>query len=180
MLEIVKEATRACNAVDSQPWHFVITDTDEGKQKLESYMWPVDRGRIENSSASVLVFADKDWFAHIDEVFNKSFQENGWTEERLYFMNKITSDWGMDLSDGELEDSVIFQAGLVTMQFILCARAHGYDTGPMAAFTRQGVAEEFGLDGNRFIPCLVVAVGKATAPAEPVSRREPQEVTTFA
>jgi nitroreductase len=176
---MVAQATTAPSAVDSQPWHFVIVDTDEGKQKLESFMWPADRGRIEGSSASAIIMADTGWPGYIDDVFLQNYAESHWTDEYLQTARKLASDWVMGLTKEELELSVTFQAGLVSMQLMLVARAHGYETGPMDAFTKEGMAKAFGLDGDRFKPVLVIGIGKGE-PGAPTARRAPQDVTDFA
>ena len=77
---------------------------------------------------------------------------------------KLAADWMPELiAEGGLESSVVFQAGLVAMQLMLVARAHGYETGPMDAFTREGFAADFGLDGDRFLPLFFIAIGKPAA-----------------
>lgn len=164
LLEIVAQATRAPSALDSQPWHFLIADTPEGKQKLESWMWPVDRGRINASSASVVVFADLEWYEHFEEIVEQNrLAPNGYSDEAAAMTLKLAADWIPELADGGLESSVIFQAGLVAMQLMLVARAHGYETGPMDAFTKEGFAADFGLDGARFLPLFFIAIGKPAA-----------------
>lgn len=189
ILQMVKEATRAPSAVDTQPWRFVIVDTDEGKQKLESYMWEVDRGRIENSSAAVIVLADTGWLQDLEYVLDHYMGDAGLgspgdplpagSPDRAYML-KLTTDWALGMTEHELELSVTFQAGLVTMMLMLVARAHGYDSGPMDAFDRTGMASDFGLDGDRYKVCLILAIGKALAKPVQRWRRAPEEVTTFA
>ncbi len=165
LLEIIAQATRAPSALDSQPWHFLIAHTDEGKAKLDSWMWSVDRGRIISSSASVVVFADLDWFEHFEEIVEQNrLAPNGYSDEAAAMTLKLAAGWMPELiAEGGLESSVIFQAGLVAMQLMLVARAHGYETGPMDAFTREGFAADFGLDEARFIPLFFIAIGKPAA-----------------
>lgn len=179
LLEIVAQASTAPSAIDSQPWHFVIVDTDEAKQKLESFMWAADRGRIEGSSASAIVFADTGWPEYIDDVFLRNAAEYHWTDEYLALLRRVTGEWVMELTPEELELSVTFQAGLVAMQLMLVARAHGYETGPMDAFTKEGMAAAFGLDEDRYKPVLVIGIGKGEGIAS-TTRRAPQDVTDFA
>jgi nitroreductase len=59
---MIASATTAPSAVDTQPWNFLVVDTDEAKAKLDSIMhMPVDRGRLLQSSFSVVIFADTHW-----------------------------------------------------------------------------------------------------------------------
>jgi nitroreductase len=179
ILEMIAQATTAPSAVDSQPWRFIVVDTDEGKQKLESFMWAADRGRIEGSSASAIIMADTGWPEYIDTIFLRNRAEYNWSDEYLQLFRKVTSEWVMGLTKEELELSVTFQAGLVSMQLMLVARAHGYETGPMDAFTKEGLAKAFGLDEDRYKPVLVIGIGKGEGFAS-TSRRAPQDVTDFA
>lgn len=65
MEEILKEATQAPSSVNSQPWRFVVVDSEEGKDKLR----PLVRfNSIQNdtSSAMVVVFGDMKCYEKID------------------------------------------------------------------------------------------------------------------
>ena len=178
ILEIIKEATCAPSAVDTQPWHFLVVDTDEGKEKLDSYMWEVDRGRVTNASAAVVMLADVGWLEDF-EYIAENYMANDDEDARAY-LTKLTVDWALGMSAHELELSVTCQSGLVAMMLMLVLRAHGYDSGPMDALDRAGLVKDFGLDEDRYKISLVIAIGKATA--EPIIkwRKPPETVTTFA
>ncbi|MNV98549.1 putative NAD(P)H nitroreductase YodC [compost metagenome] len=47
------------------------------------------------------------------------------------------------------------------MQLMLTARAHGYDTNPIAGFDKEHIAEAFGLDVERYVPVMLISIGKA-------------------
>jgi nitroreductase len=44
---------------------------------------------------------------------------------------------------------------------MLVARSHGYDTNPIGGFDRDKIAEAFGLDAERYVPVLIMSIGKA-------------------
>ena len=46
------------------------------------------------------------------------------------------------------------------MQFMLVARAHGYETNPIGGFEAEKLAETFGLDQERYVPVMILSVGK--------------------
>ena len=48
-----------------------------------------------------------------------------------------------------MKDTVLIDGGLVAMQFMLAARAHGYDTCPIGGFEKDQIAEAFGLDKEK-------------------------------
>lgn len=43
---------------------------------------------------------------------------------------------------------------------MLVARAHGYDTNPMAGYDKERIAEVFGMDKERFQPVMLLSIGK--------------------
>ena len=52
-------------------------------------------------------------------------------------------------------------SSLAAMQFMLAARAHGYDTNPIAGYDAKKAATALGLDPERYVPVMAIAVGKA-------------------
>ena len=46
----------------------------------------------------------------------------------------------------QLKEMNLMDAGLVSMQLMLSARAHGYDTNPIGEFEKAQIAQAFGLD----------------------------------
>jgi nitroreductase len=184
ILQMLEIATSAPSAIDSQPWYFLIADTDEGKQKLDPIMHePMDRGRVIASSFSVVVFADRQWNEHFDEIIDRNIVGAPalYTPEMAGWIRNAAVWWVDYLVErGELDQSVCFQAGLVAMQFMLAVRSHGYECGPMDDWDKDELEPVFGIDLKRFIPLLVIAVGKPTGPATPVTRRDPKEVSMFA
>ncbi|MGC2933452.1 nitroreductase family protein, partial [Enterococcus faecalis] len=46
------------------------------------------------------------------------------------------------------------------MQFMLVARAHGFETNPFGGFEAEKFAETFGLDQVRYVPVMILSVGK--------------------
>lgn len=57
-----------------------------------------------------------------------------------------------NMSDAEMNDVIMLDAGLVSMQLMLVARAHGYDTNPVGGYEKDQIAEVFGLDKERYVP----------------------------
>lgn len=68
-----------------------------------------------------------------------------------------------NMSDEVLRDVILLDSGLVSMQLMLVARAHGYDTNPIGGFEKDQIAEAFGLDKNRYVPVMLITIGKAAS-----------------
>ena len=47
------------------------------------------------------------------------------------------------------------------MQLMLVARAHGYDTNAIQGYNSKVAAEKLGLDPERYVPNMAIAIGKA-------------------
>jgi len=44
---------------------------------------------------------------------------------------------------------------------MLVARSYGYDTNPIGGYIEENLAQTFGLDNKRYVPVLIIAIGKA-------------------
>lgn len=66
------------------------------------------------------------------------------------------------------------------MQLMLVARAHGYDTNPMAGYDKERIAEVFGMDKERFQPVMLISMGKASKEGYPSYRLSVDTITRWA
>ncbi|HDO7717302.1 TPA: nitroreductase family protein [Enterococcus faecium] len=65
------------------------------------------------------------------------------------------------------------------MQFMLVARDHGYETNPIGGFEADQLAEAFGLDKDRYVPVIILSIGKAVEEGYESVRLAPEKITTF-
>jgi nitroreductase len=77
-----------------------------------------------------------------------------------------------------LKEIVVFDTGLVAMQIMLTARAKGYDTVPMGGYNRDQVKELFNIS-DRYLPTLMLPIGKAAAEGHPTTRLPVEDITFF-
>jgi nitroreductase len=68
---------------------------------------------------------------------------------------------------------------MAAMQLLLIARAHGYDTNPIAGYAADKVATTFGLDPKRYVPVMAIAIGKAASQPITTTRYDGSQVTEF-
>ena len=66
------------------------------------------------------------------------------------------------LSKEGMKDIVNIDSSLMAMQFMLTAKAYGYDTNPIGGFDKENIAEIIGYDSERYIPVLAIAIGKSS------------------
>lgn len=160
MEEILTLATLAPSSVNMQPWRFLVIDSPEGKATLAP-LARFNQNQVETSSAVIAVFGDMNNFDNAEEIYGKAVdlglmplevKENILASFAGYFQ-KITRE--------EMKEVVLVDGGLVSMQLMLAARAYGYDTNPIGGYEKDQIAEAFGLEKDRYVPVMLISIGKA-------------------
>lgn len=160
MTEILTEATLAPSSVNMQPWRFLVIDSEEGKATLAP-LARFNQTQVSTSSAVIAVFGDLNNFDYGEEIYSKAV-ELGYMPQEV----KEKQIAGLAAHFSKLDpqvnrETVLIDAGLVSMQLMLAARAHGYDTCPMGGYEKDQIAESFGLDKERYVPVMLISIGKA-------------------
>ena len=79
-----------------------------------------------------------------------------------------------------MNEIVHIDASLAAMQLMLVARSYGYDTNAIGGYKKEGLAKAFGLDADRHVPILLIALGKSNEEGFESVRLDGSDVTTFA
>ncbi|MBB6633816.1 nitroreductase family protein [Cohnella thailandensis] len=169
MSQILKEATLAPSSFNLQPWRFVIIESQEAKEKLIEIA-PFNSTQIFTSSAVIAVFGDLRFADRADEIYGKAVELGHMPQEMKDKILATVVPIFDRFSVQEKRESMMVDGGLVSMQLLLSAYAHGYATNPMAGFNKEKMAEAFGLDAARYIPILIISIGKAAAEGRPPVR----------
>ncbi|MCI3985632.1 nitroreductase family protein [Bacillus sp. K7] len=160
MKEILEEATTAPSSVNAQPWRFLVIDSPEGKEKLAP-LASFNQIQVTTSSAVIAVFADMNNADYLEEIYSKAVE--------LGYMPQEVKDRQIAALTAHFEklpaqvnrETILIDGGLVSMQLMLTARAHGYDTNPIGGYDKENIAETFGLDKERYVPVMLLSIGKA-------------------
>lgn len=178
MTKMLEEASLAPSSVNLQPWRFVVIESPGAKAKLLP-LAKSNANQVETSSAVVAVFGDLNYTDFADEIFSKAVQlgymPQEVKDERLAVYLPLLNS----LSVEKKRDTVLIDAGLVSMQFMLVARAHGYDTNPIGGYDKGKIAEVFGLDAQRYVPVMLISIGKAAKPGHPSVRLDIDQTTVW-
>lgn len=178
MTEILEEATKAPSSINMQPWRFVVVDTPEGKETMLN-LAKFNSTQVTTSSAVIAVFGDMKSIEHAEEIYGKSVELGHMPQEvKEKLLPSFTSLYE-NLPEQSMRDVVLIDASLVSMQLMLVARAHGYDTNPIGGFEKALIAEAFGLDKDRYIPVMLISIGKAAVEGRPSYRLPVDTVTTW-
>lgn len=160
MAKMIEDATCAPSSVNMQPWRFLVIESEEGKATLAP-LARFNQLQVETSSAMIAVFGDLNSFENGEDIYSKAV-ELGYmpTEVKEKQMAALTNYYA-NLSPEVNKETVLIDGGLVSMQFMLTARAHGYDTCPIGGFEKDQIAEAFGMDKERYVPVMLISIGKA-------------------
>ncbi|MCH3990786.1 MAG: nitroreductase family protein [Lactobacillus sp.] len=166
--EMLAEATTAPSSCNLQSWHFIVVDTDEGKEKLKKFFMKFNYPQLESCSAMVLFFGYTDAFKKYRDLWQGMYDRKEITHEML---EKIFATF-LPLYEHASQDVLISDGtrdcGLVAMQFMLLARAYGYETNPIGGYDWTKAAAVMGLDPQKYFPVMAVSIGKPEKGAQEV------------
>ncbi|WP_271852642.1 nitroreductase family protein [Planococcus maritimus] len=160
MTEMLEQASKAPSSINMQPWRFVVIDTEEGKEKLAP-LASFNLDKVMSASAVIAVFGDRNNIEYAEEIYGKSVELGYMPEDVKNFQLGYFKPLYEGMSDEQMKDIVMLDSGLVSMQLMLVARAYGYDTNPIGGYDKEKIAETFGLDKERYLPVMLLTIGKA-------------------
>ncbi|GAA5414374.1 nitroreductase family protein [Ureaplasma ceti] len=178
MTQILQEAMTAPSSINMQPWRLVVVDSEEGKEKLRPLV-KFNSRQNDTSAAMILVFGDLQCYKKADLIYSKAVEEGLMSlENKELFMQRYMPFYE-SLPRDKMNDIVKIDASLMSMQLMLVARKYGYDTNPIGGFEHEGLAETFGLDKERHVPVMIIAIGKADYETHKTIRLAVDDVTKF-
>lgn len=179
MLEILDKTVTAPSSVNMQPWRFVVVDSEEGKDKLKPFV-SYNAVQNETSSAMVLIFADLKSQERAEEIYGKAVTQGKMPEEVKEKQLSSIVPMYENAPFEVMNEIVHIDSSLAAMQLMLVARSYGYDTNAIGGYKKDGLAKTFGLDEDRHVPILIIALGKADEEGFESVRLDASDVTTFA
>lgn len=174
--EILSEAILAPSSSNLQPWRFIVIDDKKVQKELRQIAF--NQEQVETCSAVIAILGDKEMYKNIEKVYQSNFEAGYMDEKTMQLL--IDSNYRMysNLSEDARKNIASFDTGLVSMQLMLLAKARGYDTVPMAGFDKTKFKERFNV-ADRYMPILLIALGKAAAPAHKTTRLPLEDVVEF-
>lgn len=154
------------SSVNSQPWHFVIADSDEGKKRVaKGTKGDFSFNEIKVLDAShVIVFCvktdiDEEYNQHILEVEEKDgrFADSSLKKMVSGARTKFVDIHRIDLDDAQhwMEKQVYLNMGTI----LLGAAALGIDALPMEGIDMEAIDKEFGLREKGYTSIGLVSLG---------------------
>lgn len=178
MLEMIQEATTAPSSVNLQPWRFIVVESEEEKRKLKPLI-RFNQLQNDTSSAMVLFFGDMKCYELGEEIYDQAVAEGKMPKEVRDEQLAAIIPYYESFSESKMNDVIKIDTSLVAMQFMLVARAHGYETNPIGGFEEDQLAEAFGLDKDRYVPVMIVSIGKGKEAGYESVRLSADKITEF-
>ncbi|HEM2749050.1 TPA: nitroreductase family protein [Streptococcus suis] len=178
MLEMLNKAITAPSSVNLQPWRFVVVESAAAKAKLRP-MVRFNTKQVDTASAVILIFADIKPQDRTEVIYDRAVAEGKMPQEVRDYQVPVIKSMYDALSPATMREVVKMDASLAAMQLMLVARSHGYDTNPMSGFDPEEMVATFDLDPDRYIPVLIVSIGKAKEPGFDSVRIEAEKITDF-
>ncbi len=174
--EMLKLATIAPSSSNLQSWSFIVIQDPEVKKELQ--VIANNQAQVGDSSAVIAVLGNIDAYKKVEQIYTQNVTE-GHMDESI--KDRTIANTYATYPHAPIEARMgiaSFDAGLVSMQLMLIAKEKGYDTCPLGGFDKVKFAERFDLPSDQF-PIVLIALGKAAAPAYGSSRLPLEEVVRF-
>ena len=178
MLEMINEAIKAPSSVNLQPWRFVVVESKEAKDTLR----PLIRFNVrqnDTSSAMILIFGDMKCYENAETIYGEAVEKGIMPENVKEEIMNIFIPIYERANKKEMNDIIKIDSSLAAMQLMLVARHHGYDTNAIGGFEEDQLAKAFGLDPERYIPVLILAIGKSNYEIHDTTRIDAAEISSF-
>ncbi|WP_435170712.1 nitroreductase family protein [Paenibacillus glycanilyticus] len=174
--ELIGEAILAPNAHNLNTWRFMVFTDPVLKERLHK----IALGQRQALEASVVIAVLGDLNAYSiensDRINQKAVDAGFMTKEVKEKIDNSIDNFSGHVNEQVKREWLMLDSGLAAMQFMLAAKARGYDTVPMIGYDVEEFRKEFNIPEN-LVNVLLIAVGKAKEPGHPTVRLEVDEVT---
>lgn len=175
---IILEANKAPSSMNMQPWRYVIINTLEGKELLRKALYG-NISQLETSSAMIVIFNDLHKFDLAESIYNREVEKGLMSLESREKQLSNISKMKLRMDSNQMNHVGLIDCGLASMQLMLVAKEHGYDTCPIGGFNHELIHEVTDMDKDRYHPVMIVAIGKAVEEGSERIRLSFDEVARF-
>jgi nitroreductase len=172
--ELLLAAHSAPSSWNLQHWKFLVIDEQEKQEQL----LPIAYGQkqVVDSSAVIAILGDLQANLNAETVYGEAVAKGAMPSEvKERLVGQIN---GAYQYPQVARDEAILNASLAAMQLMLAAKAKGYETCPMGGFDKRKFVAEFAIP-ERYIPVMLVVVGKPLKAAYPSSRLPLDQVVRY-
>ncbi len=162
---LLEQLRHSPSSVNSQPWHFIVAGSVEGKARLAkaTEAFGYNTGKILNAS-HVIVFATRTSMseAHLNAVLDQEAADGRFRDDQARVGQDQTRRGYVNLHRYDLKDEQHWmekQTYLALGTALLGAAAHGLDATPIEGFDSKALDAELGLREQGFTSVVLLALG---------------------
>ena len=156
----------APSSVNSQPWHFVIASTPEGKQRITKatqHSFAYNEPKVSNASHVIVLCGRKTLDdAHLGAVLSQEQRDGRFATSEAMANQDKSRRFYVGLHQSELQDEQTWierQVYLALGALLLGAAALGIDACPMEGFDTAALDAELGLSERGLTSLVLVSLG---------------------
>lgn len=176
LTDLLKQASQAPSCGNLQAFRFLVLDTLQLQQQLLPIAY--NQKQIVESSAVIAILGDLKCYEMAEKIYTDIQKAGYLSEESKNIYVKRYVDLYSNMSIEELKESICLDCGLASMQLMLAAKSRGLDTVPMTGFNKEKFQTSFHIS-KQYLPILLIAIGKAAAPAHATTRLPIDELAYF-
>lgn len=169
LAEMLELAQLAPSKANLQPWRFVVIDDPQEKAKLSDIV-AFNAPPCDSASAVIVVLGDLHYHKLLHPILDRAIEKGCLQPEFKQRSLDFLTHAHESFSPQDIRDQVLIDSSLCTMQLMLLAKEKGYDTHAIGIFNKAAVLERFQIDGERYVPLMLLAIGKAAVPPVPSAR----------
>jgi nitroreductase len=185
---ILETARLSPSSFGIEPWHFIVVQDAELREKLKNGAWGATK-KLETASHFVVCLTMKSHFLKYDSPYVKNFMKNvqHLSDEVIEPRSKFYTEFqksDFDLSDDrKLFDWAAKQSYIPLANMMTTAAMLGIDSCPIEGFkqaeTDAVLQQDFGVDTTQYGISYMVAFGYRVNEPKIKTRRSTEEVITW-
>lgn len=163
LLEILRFSP---SSVNIQPWHFLIAETDEAKQRIASALtgnYTYNAAKVLNSSHTLVFCTRTDISAeYLEQLLQQDDVSGRFKDEKAKQGQRDTRQGYVEFYRNELKNLPAWmenQTYLALGQLLFAAGLEGIDATPMEGFDRELINKEFALTEKGLKASVIVSLG---------------------
>ncbi|WP_406945455.1 nitroreductase family protein [Halobacillus sp. SY10] len=155
--ELLETAALAPSSSNLQSWRFLVIDEQDEKERL----LPIanNQQQIVDASAVIVVLGDKKAYKNADQIYSQIAEKGNMPKDvKDMYVNSIFDNYG-NFPEERLAKIAHIDGGIVAMQFMLAAKAKGYDTVPMGGYDEEQFLKAFNVP-EEYTSVMLISLGK--------------------
>lgn len=166
----LEEVVRLCpSSINIQPWHFFVTDSEEGKQRItqatQDFFSFNEKKILEASHVMVMCVKTDMGDTHLDNIALKENEDGRYKSEKIMQRSKEVRAWFFNEYSKDpaiLKSWAIHQVYLNLGNTLLAAADMGIDTLAIEGFDKEALTNALNLKEKHLEPVVIVAFGYST------------------